>query len=65
MIGKKFCPRCKSENIAVLDGVEGIPIGYACKDCGYQNNIFPEKEIEEVKAKKKKILKKREEKNEK
>jgi transposase-like protein len=43
MIGKKFCPRCKSEDIMMVAG--GVTGTWMCKSCGYSGSIFPEKEI--------------------
>lgn len=43
MISKKFCPRCKSEDVMM---VAGGTIGmWMCKKCGFSGSIFPEKEI--------------------
>jgi len=44
---KKFCPRCKSENVKILisaSTVLGIPQNWVCNNCGYSNVVFPEKE---------------------
>jgi len=46
-MGRKFCPRCKSENVEKEMGVllaVGIPQKWKCKKCGYYGFIFPEKE---------------------
>ena len=45
---KYFCPKCKSTNVikemnALLQ--LGAPQRWGCEDCGYNNFIFPEKEI--------------------
>ena len=41
MISKKFCPRCKSENVELAaGGMTGI---FECQNCGYSGSIFPEK----------------------
>ena len=44
-MGIKFCPKCKSENVA-LDGslIVANPGAMFCKDCGFREINFPEKE---------------------
>jgi len=47
-MGRKFCPRCKSENVrAGLSATlaVGAPQNWVCNNCGYYGLIFPEKEI--------------------
>ena len=53
MSAKKFCPKCKSENVAV-DGasIEFSAGAMICKECGYRDTIFPEKEIKDKKSNK-------------
>lgn len=41
-MGIKFCPKCHSENVEVI---ETFIASYMCKDCGYSGGVFPEKEI--------------------
>ncbi len=43
MIGKKFCPKCRSEEVMMVAG--GITGSWMCKKCGFSGSIFPEKEI--------------------
>ena len=43
MLGKKFCPNCKSEEVMMVDG--GMTGTWMCKKCGFSGSIFPEKEI--------------------
>ena len=43
MLTKKFCPRCKSENVEMI--AAGVTGSFMCRDCGYSGSIFPEKEI--------------------
>lgn len=51
-MGRKICPRCESEDIMMVTG--GLTGAWACKKCGYENNIFPEiTEDEKPKGKKK------------
>lgn len=53
-MGKIFCPRCKSFNVArelTNTLVFGIPQKWKCNDCGYENYVFPE--MEEIKENKK------------
>ncbi|HLF53593.1 MAG TPA: hypothetical protein VI544_00255 [Candidatus Nanoarchaeia archaeon] len=45
MAARKFCPKCESENVVV----EGSMIEFSggamvCKDCGYKDVNFPQKE---------------------
>lgn len=44
-MGIKFCPRCRSENVAV-DGasIEFSGGAMLCKDCGNREIAFPEKD---------------------
>ena len=45
----RFCPKCRSTDIVA---VAGMQIGlFECVRCGFRSPIFPEKELEEVKAK--------------
>lgn len=43
-----FCPKCKSTNVNKIMSPSGFPnVGAllqasVCKDCGFQDNIFPE-----------------------
>ncbi|MFH1500986.1 MAG: hypothetical protein ABIE22_03510 [archaeon] len=47
----KFCPKCKDSDLVM---VAGAHIGmWRCKKCGFTGAIFPEKEIEKPKKKKK------------
>ena len=47
----KFCPKCKSTEVELsIGGLTGL---LECKKCGFSSPIFPEKEINETKAKKK------------
>lgn len=44
---KKFCPKCKSENVKIAisaSAVLGVPQNWVCNICGYSNVVFPEKE---------------------
>jgi tRNA(Ile2) C34 agmatinyltransferase TiaS len=41
-MGRKTCPRCGGENITMISG--GLTGMWRCKDCDYENDIFPEKE---------------------
>ena len=43
MIGKKFCPRCDSEDIEVVAG--GTTGMWMCRECGFTSPSFPEKTI--------------------
>lgn len=43
MLGKKFCPKCRSEDIAMVAG--GITGSWMCKKCGFSGSVFPEREI--------------------
>ncbi|MBS3090112.1 hypothetical protein J4461_04540 [Candidatus Pacearchaeota archaeon] len=45
MSEKKFCPKCRSENVVI----EGSMIEFSsgamfCKNCGFKDVIFPTKE---------------------
>lgn len=42
MIGKKFCPKCGSEEVDFAAG--GLTGGWVCKNCGY-SGMFPEKTL--------------------
>tara|TARA_Y100000310_G_scaffold345413_1_gene464704 strand:- start:13595 stop:13768 length:174 start_codon:yes stop_codon:yes gene_type:complete len=42
-IAKKFCPKCKSEDIMMMAG--GVTGTWMCKKCGFHGTLFPEKEI--------------------
>ena len=46
-MGRKFCPRCGSEDVNMAAG--GITGTWKCEKCSYIGSIFPEKEIEEKK----------------
>ena len=41
----KFCPKCKSENIAykpaTLEAAWGLQATYKCEECGYKSIAFP------------------------
>ncbi len=63
MISKKFCPKCKSEDVEMVAG--GITGSWVCGNCGFMGTVFPEKEIIGSEGEEKNILKKSEEKNEK
>ncbi len=40
----KFCPNCKSENVAIDGALIEVSAGaMVCKDCGYRDINFPEK----------------------
>ncbi len=41
-MGRKTCPRCGGEDVMMVTG--GLTGMWSCKDCGYENSIFPEKE---------------------
>jgi uncharacterized protein YbaR (Trm112 family) len=43
--GKKFCPMCRSEDVA-FDGsmIEASGGAMVCKKCGYRGLVFPIKE---------------------
>ena len=43
MLSKKFCPKCRSEEVIMVAG--GITGTWMCKSCGFSGSIFPEKEI--------------------
>ncbi|MCH7568676.1 MAG: TFIIB-type zinc ribbon-containing protein [Nanoarchaeota archaeon] len=43
MISKKFCPRCRSEDVAMIAG--GVTGTWMCKKCGFSGSVFPEREI--------------------
>ena len=48
MMGKRFCPKCNSEDveIKVTDMIGlGAPQNWKCNKCGYYNFTFPEKTI--------------------
>lgn len=49
-MGRKTCPKCGGEDIMMVTG--GLTGAWKCKDCSYENDIFPEKE-EIAKAEKK------------
>ncbi|MEX2017525.1 MAG: hypothetical protein WD876_03565 [Candidatus Pacearchaeota archaeon] len=50
---KRFCPKCKSENVKVNitpSLAMGIPQNWMCNDCGYSNILFPTKtKIKQIK----------------
>ena len=47
---KRFCPKCKSENIEWQGGVApGMPGNWLCSKCGHYNVVFPVKEMEKKK----------------
>jgi transposase-like protein len=55
---KRFCPKCKSENIAMKipdawTARVGLHPGWKCKDCGLELQEFPQKE-KKIKLEKKK-----------
>ena len=42
---KRFCPKCKSENVIWKDNnIYGTTGVWVCLDCGFYNQIFPIKE---------------------
>ena len=43
MLGKKFCPRCESEDVEMVAG--GLIGMWICTKCGFSGSIFPEKPI--------------------
>ena len=43
MLTKKFCPKCKGENVDMIAG--GTVGSWICRDCGYSGSLFPEKPI--------------------
>ena len=53
MISKKFCPKCKSNNVEMASG--GVTGSWVCMDCGFMGTIFPEKEIVGSEGESKKI----------
>ncbi len=55
MLGKKFCPKCGSEDVMMVAG--GITGTWMCKKCGFSGSIFPEKELIISKPKKDKEIK--------
>lgn len=47
MEDKTFCPKCESENVSmeITAGASvGMPQMWVCKDCGYENYVFPSKD---------------------
>ena len=44
MEGKKFCPKCRSEDVAFDGLIEASGGAMVCKNCGYKNINFPIKE---------------------
>jgi len=54
MAEKRFCPKCKSEDVKLQQGnLYGTPGNWVCNKCGFHNVIFPVKdELNEVKGKK-------------
>ena len=54
-MGKRFCPKCKSEEVEIKINPLiklGSPQGWLCNNCGYSNVIFPEKvKLNKVKLK--------------
>lgn len=46
-MSKRFCPKCKSEDVQININASasfGAPQMWKCNKCGFQNYIFPEKE---------------------
>ena len=42
---KRFCPKCKSENVKLDQGkLYGAPGNWVCNSCGCYNVVFPIKE---------------------
>jgi len=41
-MGIKICPTCRSEDITYVSG--GLNGLWKCKGCGYENDIFPERD---------------------
>ena len=54
MDSKRFCPKCKSEDVKLQQGnLYGTPGNWVCNKCGFHNVIFPvKKELNELKDKK-------------
>jgi transposase-like protein len=55
-MGKKFCPKCESENVRMIIttmAALGAPQDWYCNNCGFRNVLFPEKEIKLVNGDKK------------
>ena len=50
-MNKKFCPKCKGDDVKIRITVIGEPPEYACKKCNYIGTIFPE--LEKIKLIKK------------
>ena len=39
---KRFCPKCKSENVKLETGsMYGTPGNWVCNNCGFHNVEFP------------------------
>lgn len=57
MTGKKFCPRCGSDDVEMVAG--GITGSFMCNNCGYSGSVFPEKEFVGGEQKNKRIGKKK------
>ena len=41
---KRFCPRCRSNNVKINITptlAVGMPQDWICEDCGYSNVVFP------------------------
>lgn len=56
MSKEKFCPKCYSTDIDVLDSTGfagGVPTQYTCKECSYTSFVFPESTKTEIKKIKK------------
>lgn len=46
-MAKRFCPKCKSENVRKELNVllvAGVPQNWICENCGFHNFEFPIKE---------------------
>ena len=51
---KRFCPKCKSEDVKLQQSyIYSAPGNWVCNKCGFHNVIFPIKdELNEAKGKK-------------
>lgn len=47
-MGIKICPTCRSEEITYVSG--GLNGMWKCKNCGYENDIFPVRDETEGKT---------------
>ena len=47
-MNRKFCPKCKSEDVQINltpTNIVGTPQNWKCNNCRYTNNSFPEVEL--------------------